>query len=283
MNAPAFIHPLCAPAGIKERLAAFGLTPNKGLGQNFLSDEGLRDTLIDAMRIDGLPVLEIGPGLGALTEALLKRASCVTAVEKDAAMVRVLQETLPSPKLTLIQGDILKVDLAALHQAFGGPFAVAGNLPYYITTPIVLMLLGCNLPLISMTLMLQQEAAERFFARPNGRVYGPLAAAAQCGYTVEEILKLPPSAYYPQPDVHSAVVRLAAKEHALPEGFLVFLQRAFSMRRKTLVNNLLSAGYPRAQIHEAFAGMQLAENIRTEALEPEALLALYILLSARSG
>ena len=271
-----FRHPLCSPAGIKERLSRFGLTPNKALGQNFLADEGMRSALVDAMQVDGLPVVEIGPGLGALTEALLLRAKAVAAVEKDAAMVRVLKETLSSERLLLIEGDILKTDLTALHKDLGGgPFAVAGNLPYYITTPIVLMLLKCALPIASMTLMLQQEAAERFFVKPNDRVYGPLTVAAQCGYTVEEVIKLPPSAYYPQPDVHSAVVRLTSKGEALPEGFLPFLQSAFAMRRKTLLNNLLAAGYKRETIREALQSANLPEGVRAEALAPETLHSLY--------
>ncbi len=282
--AAAFTYPLCSPAGIKERLAIFGLTPNKALGQNFLADEGARNALVAAMQVDGLPVLEIGPGLGALTEGLLLRAKAVAAVEKDAAMVRVLQETLPSPRLILVEGDILKTNLAALHQDLGGgPLAVAGNLPYYITTPIVLMLLKCALPIASMTLMLQQEAAERFFAKPNDRVYGPLTVAAQCGYTVEEVIKLPPSAYYPQPDVHSAVVRLVSKGAALPEGFLSFLQSAFAMRRKTLLNNLLSAGYQRERIQEALQETSLPTGVRAEALEPEALRAMYAHLNRNTG
>lgn len=283
MSAAAFTYPLCSPAGIKERLAIFGLAPNKALGQNFLADEGARNALVSAMQVDGLPVLEIGPGLGALTEGLLQHAKAVAAVEKDAAMVRVLQETLPSPRLLLVEGDILKTDLAALHQQLGGgTLAVAGNLPYYITTPIVLMLLKCALPIASMTLMLQQEAAERFFANPHDRVYGPLTVAAQCGYTAEEVLKLPPSAYYPQPDVHSAVVRLVAKGTALPEGFLPFLQGAFAMRRKTLLNNLLSAGFQRDCIEEAMQKLNLPAGVRAEALDPEALRALYVCLSTHA-
>ena len=275
-----FAYPLCSPAGIKERLGFFGLTPNKGLGQNFLADEAVRDALIDAMQVDGLPVLEIGPGLGALTEGLLMRAKAVAAVEKDAAMVRVLKETLSSPRLILVEGDILKTDIAALHQTLGGgPLAVAGNLPYYITTPIVLMLLKCPLPITSMTLMLQQEAAERFLVKPGDRVYGPLTVAAQCGYEVEEVIKLPPSAYYPQPDVHSAVVRLVSKGAPLPEGFLSFLQSAFAMRRKTLLNNLLSAGYSRETIRKALQDANLPESVRAEALEPGALLSLFRTLS----
>ena len=278
-----FTYPLCSPAGIKERLNRFGLTPNKALGQNFLADEGVRDALIDAMQVVNLPVFEIGPGLGALTEGLLARAKAVAAVEKDAAMVRVLKETLSSPRLILVEGDILKTDIAALHKELGGgPLAVAGNLPYYITTPIVLMLLKCPLPIASMTLMLQQEAAERFFAKPNGRVYGPLAVAAQCGYDVEEVIKLPPSAYYPQPDVHSAVVRLVSKDAPLPKGFLPFLQSAFAMRRKTLLNNLLSAGYSRETIRNALQGANLPEGVRAEALEPEALRSLYMHLNTEA-
>ncbi|HWR22004.1 MAG TPA: 16S rRNA (adenine(1518)-N(6)/adenine(1519)-N(6))-dimethyltransferase RsmA [Feifaniaceae bacterium] len=280
----AFTHPLCSPAGIRERLIQFGLTPNKALGQNFLADAGARDALIDAMQIDGLPVIEIGPGLGALTERLLTRAKTVAAVEKDAAMVRVLRETLACPQLILVEADILKTDLAALHgELGGGPLAVAGNLPYYITTPIVLALLNHPLPIASMTLMLQQEAAERFFAQPGSRVYGPLTAAARCGYGVEEIIKLSPSAYFPQPDVHSAVVRLVSKDTPLPEGFLSFLQSAFAMRRKTLWNNLLLAGYPREAIREAMQAACLPEGVRAEALEPETLRSLYAHLNTSAA
>ncbi len=275
-NSMEFQSPLCSPGGIRERLNAFGLTPNRALGQNFLADEGALNTLLDAMRVENLPVLEIGPGLGALTQGLLSRASRVVAVEKDAAMVRVLEKTLNCDALTLIEGDILRVDFSELHAKLGGgEFVVAGNLPYYITTPIVLLLLSCGLPIQSMTLMLQQEAALRFFAQPGERVYGPLTVAAACAYTAGQVMTLPPSAYYPQPDVHSAVVRLSRRGAPVPNGFVGFLQGVFAMRRKTLLNNLLAMGYARGAVQQTLASLSLPAGIRAEALPPETLLRLY--------
>ncbi|MEL7602798.1 MAG: 16S rRNA (adenine(1518)-N(6)/adenine(1519)-N(6))-dimethyltransferase RsmA, partial [Bacillota bacterium] len=232
-----FNHPLVSPAGIRERLSAFGLAPNKALGQNFLADNSALSALLDALPGDRLPVLEIGPGLGALTGGLLDRSNRVVAVEKDAAMAAALQSLTPEERLTVVEADFLKADLNELHALLGGgEFVVAGNLPYYITTPCVLKLLSSGLPMRALLLMLQQEAAERFFALPGDRVYGPLTVLAACGYKAEEVLRLSPAAYYPQPDVHSAVVLLTQTAAAPPVGFLTFLQAAFAMRRKTLVN-----------------------------------------------
>jgi len=270
--------PLCSAAGVRARLAGYGLTPNKALGQNFLTDPAARDALCGMTDLS-LPVLEIGPGLGALTEGLLARGSRVVAVEKDAAMVRVLRETLADESLTVIEADFLKADLFALHALLGGgEFAVAGNLPYYATTPIVLRLLACGLPIRSMVLMLQQEAAERFFAPPGHRVYGPLTVAAACAYTAGETLYLPPSAYFPQPNVHSSVV-LLTRRAALPAGFLPFLRDAFAMRRKTLFNNLLAMGFPREQIGQTLSALSIPPDARACALPADQLLALYARLS----
>ena len=270
-----FLHPLVSPAGIRERLAAFGLTPNRALGQNFLADEIALSVLLAALPGDRLPALEIGPGLGALTAGLLSCSDCVVAVEKDAAMVSVLRTLLPDKRLHVIEADFLKADLTELHANLGGgEIVVAGNLPYYITTPAVLKLLDSGLPMRALLFMLQQEAAERFFAQPGDRIYGPLTVAAVCGYEVSYVLRLSPAAYYPQPDVHSAVVLLTRKAE-LPSGFLTFLQGIFAMRRKTLMNNLLGMGIVREKAQEALAALSLPEGVRAEALAPDMLLRLY--------
>ncbi len=270
-----FLHPLVSPAGIRERLAAFGLTPNRALGQNFFADEAALSALLAALPRDRLPVLEIGPGLGALTTGLLSCSDRVVAVEKDAAMVSVLRTLLPDDRLSVVEGDFLKTDLSELHANLGGgEIIVAGNLPYYITTPAVLKLLDSGLPMRALLFMLQQEAAERFFAKPGDRVYGPLTVTAACGYEVSDVLRLSPAAYYPQPDVHSAVVLLTRKAE-LPSGFLSFLQGVFAMRRKTLMNNLLGMGTAREKAQEVLTELSLPEGIRAEALAPEALLGLY--------
>lgn len=271
-----FSHPLVSPAGIRERLSAFGLAPNKALGQNFLADGAALDALLSALPSGRLPALEIGPGLGALTEGLLARAERVVAVEKDAAMAAALKSLFPEERLTVIEADFLKTDLNELHTLLGGgEFVVAGNLPYYITTPCVLKLLSSGLPMRALLLMLQQEAAERFFARPGDRVYGPLTVLAACGYKPEEVLRLSPAAYFPQPDVHSAVVLLTQSASVPPVGFLPFLQAAFAMRRKTLVNNLLGYGVPREKALGALAALNIPDGVRAEALPPEVLLGLY--------
>lgn len=275
--------PLCSTAGVKARLAAYGLTPNKALGQNFLIDPAARDALCEAIAPTPLPALEIGPGLGALTEGLLLRAPRVVAVEKDAAMVRVLRETLPDARLTVVEGDFLQSDLSALHALLGGgDILVAGNLPYYATTPIALRLMGCGLPIARMALMVQLEAAERFFAPPSHRVYGPLTVASTCAYTVTEALRLTPAAYFPQPDVRSAVL-LFTRKAALPEGFLPFLRDLFAMRRKTVWNNLLAMGFSRDDAQDVLSALGIPANERACALPPDTLLALYRETAQQAG
>lgn len=266
--------PITDVAQLRQALAAAGLSPNRALGQNFFIDGARLAAIADAAGVDGLPVLEIGPGLGALTELLLARASRVTAVEKDAALCAVLRARLAADvaagRLALHAADILRFDVAAAMA--GAPFAVAGNLPYYITTPIVERLLPL-LPL-SLTLMVQREAAERFFAAPGARVYGPLTVLAQLYYLPSPVMDVPRACYYPKPDVDSAVVRLerrAAPPPEAPARVFAFCRRAFAMRRKTLCNNLPSPG----RTAEALAALGLPPNVRAEALPPQALLALY--------
>ncbi len=260
---------------LKQTLERYNLTPSRSLGQNFLIDAGTVERIADAAGIEGRDVLEIGPGLGALTRALLTRAARVVAVEKDARLAAVLPELCPSGRLTVLCEDFLKTD--ALRAMGGNGFSAVGNLPYYVTTPVAEKLL----PLLpsSATLMVQKEAAERFFAAPGARVYGPLAALAQQYYDLAPVLDVPRACFYPQPHVDSAIVHLIRKQTppALsPQTFFSFLNRAFAMRRKTLKNN-----FPGAPAAEALAALGLPANARAESLAPEQLMRLCERLTGR--
>ena len=165
---------------VKALLARFGLSPNRGLGQNFLVDGDKAEAIAAAACPEGGPVLEIGPGLGALTEPLLARARRVCAVEIDPALCQALQALFgQEPRFTLLQGDFLKADWEEIQAILGGPFSVAANLPYYVTTPICLRLLSCGLPIPRMALMAQAECADRFFAQPGSRLRGPVLCPAR--------------------------------------------------------------------------------------------------------
>ena len=262
--------PMTDLTALKAALEAAGLKPNRALGQNFFVDGARLDAIVDAAGIDGRAVLEIGPGMGALTERLAERAARVVAVEKDAAMAALLRERLSgAANLTVETADILRFPIAeAMQKGVGEDFSVVGNLPYYITTPIAERLLQL-LP-ASMTLMVQREAAERFFAGPDDRVYGPLAAMTAVCCEARRVMEVPRGCYYPQPDVDSTVVHLVRRDAAdgIPaEAFFAFLNRAFSMRRKTLFNNL--GREPR--VEQALASLGLPENVRAEALPPKQL------------
>ena len=250
---------------VKALLARFGLSPNRGLGQNFLVDGDKAEAIAAAACPEGGPVLEIGPGLGALTEPLLARARRVCAVEIDPALCQALQALFG-----LLQGDFLKADWEEIQAILGEPFSVAANLPYYVTTPICLRLLSCGLPIPRMALMAQTECADRFFAQPGSRQYGPLAVLAQYYYQPRALCSLSPADYYPQPGVDSQVVALESRNRPFLPQFAGFLQQAFAMRRKTLRNNLKA--YP--GLDAALASLDLDPGCRAEALSPQQLASL---------
>ncbi len=259
---------------IKQLLNDFGLKPNKALGQNFLCDERVALAILDAAEINGKHVLEVGPGLGALTLPLAQRARKLAAVEIDAALFFALKERFPNAKnVRLIHCDFLKLDLNALCADFfdGAAFSVVANLPYYVTTPICMALLNAELPVSSMTLMLQKEAAERFFAAPSARVYGPLTVLAQRYYSIKKVLSLSPAAYYPEPEVDSVVIRLTRKTDVpFQSGLPRLLQAAFSMRRKTLLNNLKPLFDSPEALMKTLSACGISPGNRAEALAPEA-------------
>ena len=263
-------------ADIKALLSAHNITPNKALGQNFLADEAVAAAIAHAAGASAMPVLEIGPGLGALTEALLASAPHVVAVEIDAAMVRILNERFGGREnFTLRHEDFLRTDLDAIAPLQGAKCAVAANLPYYITTPICKKLVTSRLPIDRMVLMLQKEAAQRFTAQPGSKQYGPLAVLAQLYYDVSTLMQLSPASYYPQPEVDSTVLCLARKWDMphLP-GLPGVLNAAFALRRKNLLNNLRNAGLAKEEAEALLERAGLSPTARAEALPPEAFVRL---------
>lgn len=246
-----------------------GFVPNKALGQNFLSSESIIEAILDGARIEGKRVLEIGPGTGSLTQGLLVRAASLCAVEKDGRLCEFLYERFGT-RLTLLHADVLDADIPALMGT--EPWHAVGNLPYYATTPIVLRLLSL-LP-DSMTLMVQKEAAPRFFAPPKDRVYGPVAVLVSCFYEAKVIVNAPRNCFNPPPEVDSVVVRLVRNTQQAVDGtaFLSFLKQAFSMRRKTLYNNLGKD----ERIPAALSAQKYPTDARAEALPPTALLNIFL-------
>lgn len=229
-------------------LRKYGIVPKKSLGQNFLVDANV---LRNIVRIAGLDkekgALEIGPGIGALTQHLAEAAGRVAAVEIDRRLLPVLEETLaPYDNVTVIHGDILKMDLSRLFaEQFAGMKAasVVANLPYYVTTPILMALLEADLPLEHIVVMVQKEVAERITAPPGSKAYGALSIAVQYRCEAEIAAVVPPTVFIPRPDVDSAVIRLSRLDkprvETEDETFLFDVVRAaFAQRRKTLLNNL---------------------------------------------
>ena len=245
-----------------------GFVPNKALGQNFLSSESIIVSILDEAQIDGKRVLEVGPGTGALTEGLVERAAFVAAVEKDGRLCELLQKRF-GEKLSLLHADVLDADIPTLMGT--APWVAVGNLPYYATTPIVLRLLSL-LP-ESMTLMVQKEAADRFFDQPKGRVYGPVSVLTQCFYQAKIVVNAPRGCFNPPPEVDSVVVRLARNKTEIDDtaSFYHFVKQAFSMRRKTMYNVFQRDD----RLLAALDALGLPADVRAEALTPETLLKLY--------
>ncbi len=266
----------------RELLEEFGLSPNKRLGQNFLCDPGVVARIAEAAGITHEDaVLEIGPGLGALTRELSKRAKKVVAVEIDSGLVEALGKTLADcPNISVLHADFLKADLGELYEALGGgAFRVAANLPYYITTPVILRLLESGLPVRSMSFLVQKEVAERMAAKPSSKSYGALSLAVQYYTDASIVLRVPPSCFYPAPSVDSIVIRLDVRppkvQVASEEDFFRITRAAFAMRRKTLANGLSAGlGLPRAQAEALILAAGLPANVRGEALSIEQFAAL---------
>ena len=251
------------------------------LGQNFLNDTQAIERMADSLgSLAGRTVVEIGPGGGAITHALAARAAHVVAVELDPGLAAHLRAQFPPEKLTVHQQDVLTFDFAAASAAAGQPLLVFGNLPYYITSQILLKLAASHTALDRSALMVQREVAERITAEPGSRDYGLLSVTVQMYGPAQQLFVLPPSAFTPPPDVHSAVFRWRFAPRFAELGveeatFAPFIRKAFAQKRKMLVNNLRAAGIPSAAITAALAQAAIDRRARAEALSIEALAALW--------
>ena len=252
----------------------------KKFGQNFLIDSNIIEGIIEAADITKDDcVLEIGPGMGAMTGYLLESARKVIAVEVDRMLIPILEDTLKGyDNLVLINDDILKVDIAELIEKENGgrPIKVVANLPYYITTPIIMELLEREEKITSITVMVQKEVAQRMQEGPGSKSYGALSLAVQYYAKAELVLNVSKNCFLPKPDVDSAVIRLDIYEperrpvQAIdPELMFKIIRAAFNQRRKTLLNSLGNAqnlNYSKDQITQALKEMGKPETIRGEAL-----------------
>ena len=247
------------------------------LGQNFLVSPTAPGAIVDALgHVSQATVLEIGPGRGALTGLLATRAQHVIAVELDAALAAGLQGNT----VEVLCQDILRVDLTRLATERGVRLQVIGNLPYYISSPILTHLFAHSGVIDRAVLMAQREVAERIVALPGSRAYGLLSATTQMHATVANLFTLPPEAFSPQPEVYSTVLRLTMharfEELKVPrEGFLRFLRQIFSLKRKTLANNLRAAEYGPDAVNAAFQHCAVDPHVRAEALSLESTACLF--------
>lgn len=249
----------------------------KKFGQNFLIDEHVINKIIEAAGVGPEDfVLEIGPGIGTMTQYLCERAKSVLAVEIDAKLIPILQDTLSGyANVEVVHGDILKQDIAAIaeHYNQGRPIKVVANLPYYITTPILMELFEARVPFLNVTVMVQREVAERMQALPGTKEYGALSLAIQYYAAPYLAAYVPPNCFIPRPNVGSAVVRLTCREDSpvevRDEKLLFRLIRAsFNQRRKTLQNGISNGGlgFSKEEIARAIAAIGQPASVRGERL-----------------
>lgn len=262
-------------------LQKYNFNFQKKFGQNFLIDTRILEEIIEAAQItkDDF-VLEIGPGIGTMTQYLCEAAREVAAVEIDANLIPILKDTLSEyDNVEVIHQDILKVDINALAESKnqGRPIKVVANLPYYITTPIIMGLFESHVPIDSITIMVQKEVADRMQEGPGSKDYGALSLAVQYYAKPEIVVNVPPSCFMPQPKVGSAVIRLTRHAEApvqVEDEKLMFslIRASFNQRRKTLANGLNN--YPgislsKELIQESIVELGVPVNVRGEALSLE--------------
>jgi 16S rRNA (adenine1518-N6/adenine1519-N6)-dimethyltransferase len=266
------------------------------LGQNFLVDPQAVERIAAALgNLSGRTVAEIGPGQGAITGALASRAAQVIAIEIDWELAsglrlqfapeRVIPEQVTPGRVTVVEQDVLGFDFAAAAAQAGAKLAVAGNLPYYITSPILLKLAASHAALDTAVLMVQREVADRVVAAPGSRDYGVLSVTVQMYGPAERLFTLPPSAFSPPPEVHSSVIRWRFvprfTELAVEEaGFLRLVRQIFAQKRKTLANNLRAAGIASVDAAQAMSRAGIDARARAEELPLETLAGLWRALAS---
>ncbi len=241
---------IATPTRTRDILEKHGFSFKKSLGQNFLVDTNILHNIVDAAELSKQKgVIEVGPGIGALTEQLARAAGNVVAVEIDQRLLPILADTLsPYSNVQVVHGDVLDIDLRellAVHFPQYEKVSVVANLPYYVTTPILMKLLESRLQLEHIVVMIQKEVAERIAAKPGTKDYGSLSVAAQFYAHAEVTMIVPASVFVPKPNVDSAVIKLSVLEKPSVEVndeqlFFRVVRAAFAQRRKTLLNNLMN-------------------------------------------
>ena len=262
-------------------LQKYNFNFQKKFGQNFLIDTHVLEKIMDSAEITKEDcVLEIGPGIGTMTQYLAERAGQVVVVEIDKNLIPILEDTLSEyNNVTIINNDILKVDVnrIASEKNAGKPIKVVANLPYYITTPIIMGLFESHVPLQSITIMVQKEVADRMQVGPGTKDYGALSLAVQYYAKPEIVANVPPNCFIPRPNVGSAVIRLTRYEKPPVEvnderWMFAIIRASFNQRRKTLVNGLTNAPelkLSKERVLEALEKMELSPTVRGEALTLE--------------
>ena len=262
-------------------LERHGFTFKKSFGQNFLTDTNILQKIVDTAEIDkNVNVIEIGPGIGALTEFLAENAAEVMAFEIDDRLVPILADTLRDfDNVTVVNQDILKVDLAQYIAEFKNPdlpIKVVANLPYYITTPILMHLIESGIPFSEFVVMMQKEVADRISAQPNTKAYGSLSIAVQYYMTAKVAFIVPRTVFVPAPNVDSAILKMVRREQPAVEVqdekfFFKVTKASFVHRRKTLWNNLTSyfgkSEEVKTKLERALEKADLVANVRGDALD----------------
>ena len=270
---------IATPSRTNEILKKYQLKTKKSLGQNFIIDTNILRNIVDAGSVDEqTTVIEIGPGIGALTEQIAKKAKEVFAFEIDGRLIPVLEDTLsPYSNITVFHEDILKVDFEKFQVEYLGDASriiVIANLPYYITTPIVMHLIESDLPIEEMILMMQKEVANRLEAKPSTKEYGSLSIAIQAYMDVDIVFTVPRTVFMPQPNIDSAIVRLKTLETSPLDVkdeklFFNMMRASFGQRRKTIWNNLrrvLNDKEKEPLLREAFESSGIDPSRRGESL-----------------
>jgi 16S rRNA (adenine1518-N6/adenine1519-N6)-dimethyltransferase len=267
---------LYSPSQVREVLDRHGFTFSKGLGQNFLIDGNIVRKIVSSAGITRDDyVLEIGPGMGTLTEELALNAKKVIAIEIDERLRPVLAETLePYDNVEVVYGDVLKLPLREIieDKCQGQPVKVVANLPYYVTTPIIGRLIEEELPFISISVMVQKEVADRMVARPHTKDYGSLTLFVGFYTEPQIMMKVPKTVFMPQPKIDSSVIRLNVRKE-LPDtnrdSYFKLVRAAFSKRRKNLINALSTYGLEadKEELREALKRAGIEETVRGEDLE----------------
>ena len=263
----------------KERIHDSNLRYKQGLGQNFIYDEDLLAALVASSEITkDDDVLEIGPGAGSMTKYLCDAAHHVLSIELDERLIPLLTAFLAErDNFTLVQGDVMTLNLADVTKDLRKPLSVVANIPYYITTPLLTMLLASPIPIQRMALMVQKEVADRMQVGPGTKDYGALSLAVQYYAKPEIVANVPPNCFIPRPNVGSAVIRLTRYEEPPVQvkdekKMFALIRASFNQRRKTLVNGLGNAGLPgitKESAAAALAQMSLSPTVRGEALTLE--------------